>query len=450
MNIPPQILEQVCLIVNEKSGRTIPFSSRGITINRDLIETAMVVLNSSQGKTLPQNCRNDIRSRTPDGLDRRIKECLNMDTRTANIISDVLAEAGVVEIITVINPETGRWIKGTKLLDDWSWGGSAEKNNAAKNIPIYNSIQGKIQRNESVKQLGLDNIRRADYLNDPDVKNFIAWIESRLDMPGGFKHQYYLFKAKREWRCNCLYQAYENYWWPYNMTCPIKGKQVSGTGINDSFEYMNLLAETFRSAVHREDAAMTCKSALAMLTWGGVLNHNRERIVGMGAGICDYFKRIEEGLNLSNARLGNHEGIFINSGFTKLYFLLVDDFIMYDGRVGAALGLLGRLYAQETGLAKIPEMIEFSFGCGKVSAGRQADGNRRDPSTEKYTLPGFIGNHTRHLNDNIKASWLLKELADKTVSSFALLPQEPPLNKRLTAIQSALFMIGYDVQCYLN
>jgi hypothetical protein len=152
-----------------------------------------------------------------------------------------------------------------------------------------------------------------------------------------------------------------------------------------------------------------------------------------------------ESLNLSDTHLGNHEGI-INSGFTKLYALLIDNFIMYDGRVGAALGLLGRLYAEEMGLEKIPQAIEFSFGSGKVSVGKQLAGNRRNPSKGRYKLSEFSGNHYRHINDNIKASWLLKALADKTTSRFALLPQGPLLNERLTAIQSALFMIGYDVR----
>ena len=144
--------------------------------------------------------------------------------------------------------------------------------------------------------------------------------------------------------------------------------------------------------------------------------------------------------------LGNHENIFMNSGFTKLYFLLVDDFIMYDGRVGAALGLLGRMYAEEAGFEKIPPEIEFSFGSGKTSPKRQKNGDRRNPSTEKYKLPSFNGRPDRQLNDNIKACWLIKELADKTESRFSLLPQDSPLNERMTAIQSALFMIGYDVR----
>ena len=115
MSMPPQILEQVCERVEKTSGRTLPFWLRGISINRDLIKAAIIALNNSPQKTLPQNCRNDIRARTPDGLDLRIKEYLDTDLRTANIISDVLSEAGIVEVVTVMNPKTGRKVKGTKL-----------------------------------------------------------------------------------------------------------------------------------------------------------------------------------------------------------------------------------------------------------------------------------------------------------------------------------------------
>ncbi|MDD2211715.1 MAG: hypothetical protein PHV56_01865 [Clostridia bacterium] len=93
VTINSKLLKHVCRIVGGKSGCTIPFRLRGITIKRDLLEAAIAILNDSPKKTLPQNCRNDIRSRTPDGLDLRIKDYLNTDLRTANIISDVLAEA---------------------------------------------------------------------------------------------------------------------------------------------------------------------------------------------------------------------------------------------------------------------------------------------------------------------------------------------------------------------
>jgi hypothetical protein len=156
---------------------------------------------------------------------------------------------------------------------------------------------------------------------------------------------------------------------------------------------------------------------------------------------------VQESLKLKSAWFGLKNDIHINSGFTKLYFLLVDDFIMYDGRVGAALGLLGRLYAEEKGLAAIPDPVKFSFGSGKVAVPNTGE-NRRNPSTNKYILPEYSGNRARHLSDNIKASWLLQAIADRTTSRFSLLPQDPPLNMRLTAIQSALFMVGYDVISY--
>lgn len=135
MSVPPQILEQVCERVEKTSGRALPFRLRGISINRDLIKAAIIALNNSPQKTLPQNCRNDIRARTPDGLDLRIKEYLDTDLRTANIISDVLAEAGIVEVVPVVNPRTSRKIKGTKLLEDWSWEENKENDAADHNSP---------------------------------------------------------------------------------------------------------------------------------------------------------------------------------------------------------------------------------------------------------------------------------------------------------------------------
>jgi hypothetical protein len=121
MRIPLQLLNQACKAVEKEFGDSLPFKLRGIEINRSLIEAAMSVLNAAPRKTLPQNSLNDIRSRTPDGMDRRIKEYLDTNLRTANIISDVLAEADIVKDVTVINPATGRNVKGTRLLKEWCW-----------------------------------------------------------------------------------------------------------------------------------------------------------------------------------------------------------------------------------------------------------------------------------------------------------------------------------------
>lgn len=119
-HIPIGILKKACNKV-EQSFDSIPFKYRGITITNELIKATMEILNSAPGKILPQNCRNAVKCKTPDGLDKRIKEALDTDLRAANIISDVLQASGVTIIVNMLNTTTGRDIKGTKLSDEWSW-----------------------------------------------------------------------------------------------------------------------------------------------------------------------------------------------------------------------------------------------------------------------------------------------------------------------------------------
>jgi len=92
-----------------------------ITITLNLIKATVEILNKEDNKTLPQLTLNATRSMQADGLDRRIKETINSDLRTANIISDILQDAGIVEVLDVVNPETGRTVKGTRLNDAWTW-----------------------------------------------------------------------------------------------------------------------------------------------------------------------------------------------------------------------------------------------------------------------------------------------------------------------------------------
>ena len=446
MNIPMPLIESACKRVEDNVNWPLPLRLRGIKIDRELIQATMEILNASPSRTLPQNCRNDIWERTPDGLDRRIKLTLNTDLRTANIISDILADAGIVEIVQVINPDTGRWLKGSRLLNDWCWGKVDEYKAVVKDVALDAQRNDLVRPTFPEKPTAEVSLNMYDYLNCREVRRFISWLESKIDGNGAFNHRYYLKKAGRQWSCSCLFNAYQSYWWPFNVHCPVSGNKFKGTGPAESFAFLTRLASAFRQGVCEGDVDTTRRCALAMLEWGGVLNKNRERIEEMGKGVCEYFEGVSERLNLSKVKLGENYGMHIhmNSGFTKLYFLLVDNFIIYDGRVGAAMGLLARKYCEEMNLPQIPSTLLFSFGRGKEAGPYTPGPNRRDPSRGSYQFPEFTGDRWRHLHDNIKASWLLKEVADHTKSQFGQLLQDPPLNERLTAIQSALFMVGYD------
>lgn len=119
-NIPTELLSRIINNV-ELNYEVMPFKLRGIVISKDLIKVAIQILNSEAAKSLPQNARNASIGNTPDGLDKRIKEILNKDQRTANILSDVLKEAGIVEVIKVENQISGRIVKGTRLMPEWCW-----------------------------------------------------------------------------------------------------------------------------------------------------------------------------------------------------------------------------------------------------------------------------------------------------------------------------------------
>lgn len=437
------IHSKACQLVEQARNRLLPFHERGIKIDHKLIKTTIDILNAAPSRTLPQNCRNDIRERTPDGLDRRIKDALNTDLRTANIVSDVLAECSIVKIVKVVNPNTGRLIKGTRLIDGKFWNQDSDFTIALEVKTFIKTKDEVLKSSPGGKTKKVGYINKEIYLASKDISDFISWLEPKLDGANSFPHSYYLKLARRNWRCSCIYDAYKLYWWRFNTFCPVADRWVSGTSLQEFFEYLTRLAKAFRESVRINDIILARKCALSMLKWGGVEKGNRERVNGMGEDVCAHFRDIQEQLVLSVVCLGENQGIYINSGFTKLYFLLIDDFMMYDGRVGAALGLMVRKFCEENDLYQIPRLLQFSYGPGRESGGAS---NRRDHSLGPYQFHPLSFTPRRHLQDNIKASWLLKAVADNTTSRFSRLPQDPPLNERLTALQSALFMIGYDVR----
>lgn len=134
----------------------------------------------------------------------------------------------------------------------------------------------------------------------------------------------------------------------------------------------------------------------------------------------------------------------MNSGFTKIYSLIVHDFVIYDSRVGAALGLLVRNFCEETGRVKTPEELRFAWGAKRrgASVNTKITDNPRNPSYKGYKFPILTNNTKLHINNNIRANWLLKEVLQRTTSKFNMLDE----NLRLRALEAALFMIGYDVK----
>lgn len=176
----------------------------------------------------------------------------------------------------------------------------------------------------------------------------------------------------------------------------------------------------------------------SVLKWGGVTARNEYLVEDLGDSICDYFKSTREILNSNDSSIDCNK-LIINSGFTKIYALTVNDFIIYDGRVGAALGLLVRKFCEENNIGKIPKELLFGYKRGREA--NYSPINRRNPSEGKYVFPELSNNPKKHIDDNIRANWLLKSILENKSSRFNKLDPEI----QLLALQSALFMVGYDV-----
>lgn len=285
-------------------------------------------------------------------------------------------------------------------------------------------------------------MRRSEYVNDTHVKSFIQWIAQRLDSPGSFSHSFYLKKKRQFWECDSVYSAFDKYSWDFTFYSSMTNKRISGSTFHDTRSVTNAISQHLIEGLKNEDNATCRNCCLDILKWGGVENTNDVKITEMDNSLCKFLISVDKWLRSDRSSDAYYSGkIHINSGFTKIYSLYVEDFIMYDGRVGAALGLLVRMYCEEKNLTYIPKSLIFAWGRGKEGHYVSSSQNRRNPSSDKFVFPELSYSPQKHLECNIRANWLLKETILRTKSKFN---QLPPL-VQATALQAALFMIGYSV-----
>jgi hypothetical protein len=145
------------------------------------------------------------------------------------------------------------------------------------------------------------------------------------------------------------------------------------------------------------------------------------------------------------------DNIPMNSALTKVFALAKpNEIVVYDGRVGAALGLLAKRFLQDrTGMAHqiaisrtvrnlVPHYLQWGWGDGATSS---ANKGRRNPSAGTIKFPGI---RVRKPVDRVHADyvWRASKLLRKVKGFLANMGT----TTELVAIERALFMIGYDVR----
>lgn len=94
------------------------------------------------------------------------------------------------------------------------------------------------------------------------------------------------------------------------------------------------------------------------MRWGGVFPRNGEWLRENSKGLAAYLASRSKQLNGSGADESKLDGFErFNSGMSKIYSLLADDFIIYDTRVAAALGWIIVKFCQELSVNLVPEAL---------------------------------------------------------------------------------------------
>lgn len=281
---------------------------------------------------------------------------------------------------------------------------------------------------------------KLEFLKSPSVKDFVKWLGFKLDKPKSFMHLYTMKRGNKAWSCDSIYSAYERYHWPFKCADPVTGKHLIGQTFEENQRTLSRLSEGLRQSVKEKDSERARQHCLSILDWGGVLPKNRGKIVNLGNDLPKYLDDVRRRLDPSGFDTNsNYADIIMNSGFTKIYSLLIDDFIIYDGRVGAALGLLVRKYCEENNLPNVPPKLLFAYGNARTTSYQPV--NRRNPGTKRHQFPVLTNSSPKHIENNLRGNWLLKEVLEICNSKFNVL--HPSI--QLRALESALFMIGYEV-----
>lgn len=279
---------------------------------------------------------------------------------------------------------------------------------------------------------------QAAFLALPHVERFTAFLINHLSAEGYFEHRYRHRKSRADWDCNSLYEAFKKYDW-------------NGEDYEQTSKKLKPLAEELRRSVRENDNAACQAACVGILDWGGVGKQKPTNITALDTlaekhgSLPAYFEKVQADLVRADfSTATSWDGIKMNSGYTKLYAMLFEDFIIYDSRVGAALGLLVRHWCVQEGLDIVPKELRFAF---KYVPGGTAVRQSRNPSYGSLTF-GPLRSDRHHTEHNMWANWLLTAVVAQLTPTSPLREQEA--RERLRAVEAALFMIGYDVRPSAN
>ncbi len=258
------------------------------------------------------------------------------------------------------------------------------------------------------------------YLNDFCVRDFVVWMSYFISGKRRLEHEWKSPRLGR-YAFTSVFDAYDQYSWPSHDPSG-KVRQVSDS--DDTLLSLRECKGNMDRAIEQGDAGRFRHECVQILRWGGIqeprLIPNMDSLVKQ-SGILDPFTADDD-------RLGDMSDM--SSGYSKIYSVMLDDFPIYDSRVACALTSFVFLYASERSYSMIPNVLGL-----RIPPTRSRQGNRNP-----FGFPTLhYGEASRYAESNLHAAWLIWALAQVRGEFDAV-----PLDDRMFAIQSSMFMLGYS------
>jgi hypothetical protein len=236
------------------------------------------------------------------------------------------------------------------------------------------------------------------------------------------------------WSCESLSQAAQHWCWTSSI---------------DKFSFADL-AQGLQKAIAAGDETLAGQLCHDIYGWGGVALKPTDQSyawVQQAAQKGELTKALRDAVSLlspeSTLPLNrfNDDDLLMTSATTKLYAAAAADgnVAIYDGRVGAGLGLLARQFLEVRQIGFVPDVLHFLWGPPRTAA--QARARTRDPSTACHVF--------RQLPNGARSHGVRAELSRRTNALFQavtdrLLERHTPVT--FLELERALFMIGYCVR----
>lgn len=278
-------------------------------------------------------------------------------------------------------------------------------------------------------------MQKKEYLSNKNVCGFVSWMSDNLES-NAFAHEYWNRKKSKLWSCTSLYNALEGYEWPFPSI--VRLEIPAGFSFENNSTALSVLKSNLLESLNAKDDDGFYLAAIDVMTWGGVRNGNVAWLTKNKIDITQLILNARDAFNLGcieNSVISLPTFRF-NSGMTKVYSLICDNFIIYDSRVAAALEWAVVLYAKNQSFQVIPEELQFPHAPSRNGI------HKRNANFNSMMFPSLRpGPH--HAAWNLKASWLLDAVLKNSR------PQKSKFSNygenSLRALEAALFMLGYDL-----